>query len=108
VERMLQSLGFSTQGAADGEEALRIFRAAHASGERFELAILDLTVVGGMGGRETLAALLALDPAVRVIVSSGYSDDQNLSALRAHGARGFLPKPYRLEELKAVLREVSG
>ncbi len=107
VERMLRVLGFTTQGAAHGEEAVALFRAARDAGTPFQLAILDLTVVGGMGGRETLAALREIDPSLRIIVSSGYSDDPILSDFRRYGAGGVLPKPYRLEELKAVLREVT-
>ena len=106
VERMLRSLGFSTQGAANGETAIELFRAAQSQGVPFQLVILDLTVVGGMGGKETLAALREIDPSVKVIVSSGYSDDPVLAAYREHGASGVLPKPYRLQELKSVLREV--
>ncbi len=107
VERMLHNLGFTTRGAANGEQALELFRAAREDGAPFQLVILDLTVVGGMGGKETLAALRSLDPSVKVIVSSGYSDDPVLSAYREHGASGILPKPYRLQDLKSVLSEVT-
>jgi len=105
AERMLRTLGFSTQGASNGEEALELFRAAQSEGRPFQLAILDLTVVGGMGGRATLAALRSIDPGLKVIISSGYSDDPVLADYRGHGATGILPKPYRLAELKSVLRE---
>jgi two-component system cell cycle sensor histidine kinase/response regulator CckA len=106
AERMLRTLGFSTHGASNGEEALALFHAARSEGRPFQLVILDLTVVGGMGGKETLAALRSIDPAVKVIISSGYSDDPILADYREHGASGVLPKPYRLAELKSVLREV--
>jgi two-component system, cell cycle sensor histidine kinase and response regulator CckA len=106
AERMLRTLGFSTQGASNGEEALELYRAARSEGRPYQLAILDLTVVGGMGGKATLAALRSMDPTLKVIISSGYSDDPVLADYREHGVSGVLPKPYRLAELKSVLREV--
>ena len=56
--------------------------------------ILDLTIPGGMGGRQTMEELLKLDPAVKAIVSSGYSNDLVLSNYQAHGFRGMVSKPY--------------
>jgi two-component system, cell cycle sensor histidine kinase and response regulator CckA len=108
VERMLTHLGFATQGASNGSEAVRLFEAARREGAPFDLAVLDLTIIGGMGGKETLNTLLSIDPTVKVIVSSGYSTDPVLAHHREYGAAGVLPKPYRLVDLKKVLRDIGG
>jgi DNA-binding NarL/FixJ family response regulator len=79
-----------------------------ASCKPFAAAILDLTVVGGMGGKETVEKLTALDPAAKVIVSSGYSTDPIMSDYSAHGFCGVLKKPYRIEDVSEALRRVAG
>jgi two-component system cell cycle sensor histidine kinase/response regulator CckA len=104
--RMLDGLGFVSVGASSGEEALELYATALSDGHPFDVVILDLTVVGGLGGKETLSRLLALDPAARVVVSSGYSNDPVLANHRRFGARGVLAKPYRLQEMKQALLEV--
>jgi DNA-binding NarL/FixJ family response regulator len=67
---------------------------------------MDLTVPGGMGGREAMEHLRRLDPSVCAIVSSGYSRDPVMSNHQAHGFRGILPKPYGLDQLRKVMRDV--
>jgi DNA-binding NarL/FixJ family response regulator len=69
---------------------------------------MDLTISGGMGGRDTVAALLAFDPKARVIVSSGYSNDPIMGEFKDYGFSAVLAKPYRLDELRAVLAAVVG
>ena len=66
--------------------------------------MMDLTVPGAMGGREAMQELLKLDPAVRAIVSSGYSGDPVLANFRAYGFCGIVPKPYRLSDLANAVR----
>ncbi len=104
--RMLASLGYSSVGAAHGEEAVDLYASALRDGHPFDAVILDLTIVGGVGGKETLSRLLSIDPSVKVIVSSGYSNDPILADHRRYGAFGVLPKPYRLQELKKALFQV--
>ncbi len=101
---MLRMHGFQVECAADGEEALERYVSAAADGHPFDLVIMDLTIPGGMGGRETMERLLVLDPSVRAIVSSGYSDDPVMADHAACGFVGVLPKPYRLAELLAAVR----
>jgi len=104
---MLESLGYTVTGAADGASAVALFAEAHGRGEPFDLVILDLTVPGGMGGREAIKRMRELDPEVKAIVSSGYSTDAVLGNHAAHGFSGVLTKPYRLAELSEAVAAVQ-
>jgi PAS domain S-box-containing protein len=98
--RMLQKMGLSSiEYAADGVEAIEKFRPAKESGRPFDLIIMDLTIPGGMGGKETLKHLLEIDPLVKTIVSSGYTDESILARYEDYGFNGMVPKPYTLEQL---------
>ena len=105
---MLSSLGCEVAAAGTGEEAVETFRHAREEGRPFAAVILDLTVKGGMGGAETLAQLLRLDPEVRAIVSSGYAENSVIAEFRNYGFVASLSKPYRLDQLQATLQEVLG
>ncbi len=106
---MLRCLGYDADTVRDGDEALAAWRRAREEGRPYDAAILDLTVPGGMGGKETAERILAAAPGERLIVSSGYSNDAVMADWRAHGFRAAVPKPYRVEAigtaLSAVLRE---
>jgi signal transduction histidine kinase/ActR/RegA family two-component response regulator len=103
---MLQRLGCTVQEAADGAEAVSIYEQGLRSGNPPQTVIMDLTVPGRMGGLEALRRLRALDPRVRAVVSSGYSNDPILASPREHGFAGVLAKPYTLEEFQRVLAEL--
>jgi CheY-like chemotaxis protein len=105
---LMAALGFEPHLAREGREAIATFLAARDQGRPFCLAILDLTVPGGLGGRETLAGLRGIDPAVRAIVSSGYSDDPVLADFRAYGFAAAARKPFTLDELRARVAEALG
>ncbi|MHB8835259.1 MAG: two-component system sensor histidine kinase NtrB [Candidatus Methylomirabilia bacterium] len=104
--RMLHALGYSTEAAADGAAAVDAYRCGAESGHPFDAVILDLTVPGGVGGAKALELLRAIDPAVRAIVSSGYSNDPVMATYREHGFYGVLVKPFQVAGLSAVLHEV--
>ncbi len=104
---MLQFIGFSAAYARDGEEAVALYRGAQEAGEPFVAVIMDLTIPGGMGGGEALRHLLALDPQVRAIVSSGYSNDPILANYKSYGFSGIVSKPYKLDDLRKTLTEVG-
>ena len=103
---MLTSLGYDTATAADGGEAVQMYREAVQEGRPFAAVVLDLTVPGGIGGREALDQLLELDPGVKAVASSGYAADPGSSEARRGRFSGFLPKPYSLAELSRVLGEL--
>jgi len=103
---LLRQLGYDVAVAADGEEAVALYRDAQRAARPFKAVIMDLTVPGGMGGQECLNALRALDPNVIALVSSGYSNDPVMANHEAHGFAGIITKPYQLSELATALERV--
>lgn len=103
---MLETCGYSYQTAKDGEEALSLFSQAQAIGDPFSAVILDLTVPGGVGGKDVIHKLLTIDPQVRAIVVSGYSNDPVLANYQEYGFKGRVAKPFNLFDLSAVLTSV--
>ena len=103
---LLRQLGYDVAVAADGTETLRLYREAKNTGYAFKAVIMDLTVPGGMGGQECLAALRALDPNVVALVSSGYSNDPIMANHAEYGFAGIVAKPYQLSELASALDRV--
>ena len=107
--RMLRHVGYrDIEFAADGAEAVKLYKAAMESGNPFTVAILDLTIPGGMGGKMTVKKLHKIDPGVKAIVSSGYVDDSVIAKYKEHGFSGIVAKPYTIEELRKALQDVIG
>jgi PAS domain S-box-containing protein len=106
TKELLERLGLEPTMACDGTEAVREYAVAHASGRPFHAVVMDLTVPGAMGGAEAMREILKIDPEARGIVSSGYSSDPVMANFRAHGFRGMVPKPYRVNEFARTLRDV--
>lgn len=104
--QMLTVLAKKVACVPDGENAIGLYRAAMQSGYTYDVVILDLTIRGGMGGEETVRRLLAIDPHVKAVVSSGYSEDSIMSEYRMHGFSACLRKPFRLEALQEVINSL--
>jgi CheY-like chemotaxis protein len=100
---MLRHIGYEVEFAKDGSEALKLYKRAKMEGMPFDTVIMDLTVPGGMGGKEAIEKLLVFDPGVKAIVSSGYSSDPILEKYKKYGFKGVLPKPYEMGKLSDVL-----
>lgn len=103
---MLGYLGYAVESCADGAEAVRRYGLARSDNQPFAAVIMDLTIPGGMGGREAAQLILSTDPQASLIVSSGYSHDPVLANHLQHGFKGALPKPYKVVDLQQVLAAV--
>jgi PAS domain S-box-containing protein len=103
---ILSYLGYTPVLCSDGAEALAMYRQAAERNEPFDAVIMDLTIPGGMGGKELIRHLLLFDPNVKAIVSSGYSNDPILAFFHEFGFQGVILKPYRAEDVSKVLYEV--
>jgi signal transduction histidine kinase/ActR/RegA family two-component response regulator len=103
---VLIKLGYEVQTARDGAEAIALYENAKASGISFDAVLLDLTVRGGMGGIEAAAKLKELDPSLKLIVSSGYSDAPVMSDFRKFGFDDAIPKPWTAAEVGRVFRRL--
>jgi signal transduction histidine kinase/ActR/RegA family two-component response regulator len=103
---VLTQLGYEVQIARDGAEAIALYQASKVEGPGFDAVLLDLTVTGGIGGLEAAALLRQLDPAAKLIVSSGYSDAPVMSDFREYGFNAVIPKPWTVPEMSHVLRRV--
>src|SRR5204863_6282384 len=106
VEFTLTRLGYKLWQAATALEGVNIYREKFGAGERFDAVILDLTLPGGMGGKEALKKLIEIDPTVNAIVSSGYATDATMSRYQDFGFRGVIAKPYEAAELGKIVHDV--
>ncbi|NQV68641.1 MAG: PAS domain S-box protein [Pseudohongiella sp.] len=106
MKAMLSRLGYEVVITSDGGEAIEKYKAALSQSQSFVAVILDLTVPDGIGGQEALQTLLEIDPQVKAIVASGYSNNDVLAHYQDYGFLGSIPKPFRLVELGAELDKV--
>ncbi len=106
MTKLVSKLGYEPVTTENGEQAIARYKAAMDIGNPFNLVIMDLTIPGGMGGRETIKELLRIDPDVRAIVASGYSNDPILSDPVTYGFKGAITKPFRIKEMSALIAKV--
>jgi PAS domain S-box-containing protein len=105
---ILTELEYQVQTCSNGDEAIALYSAASAVGQPFSAVIMDLTVPGGMGGREAAQHLLSIDPQACLIVSSGYSNDPVMAEFGRFGFSATIVKPYSMDEIsKALDRALS-
>lgn len=103
---ILKYLGYKVDFSKNGAEAIELYRNALESEQPFDVVIMDLTVPGGMGGKEALQKLLAIDPKVKAIVSSGYSTDPVMAHYEEYGFIDVITKPYKSTELSKKLYKI--
>jgi PAS domain S-box-containing protein len=103
---VLTHFGHTVEFASDGAAAIELYRSAMGSGQSFDVVIMDLTIPGGVGGKEAIKELRDMDPEVRAIVSSGYSNDPIMADFKSYGFKGVVAKPYEIRELVETLNQV--
>jgi CheY-like chemotaxis protein len=106
LSKMLRRLGCRSSAAENGNEAVYLYQRAFDSGRPFDLVILDLTVPGGMGGKDAMVRIREIDPEARVMLSSGYSNDPVMADYERFGFNGVISKPYSLADLSSALGEL--
>lgn len=108
AEQIINRLGYEAVIAENGLEAIELYVKERDSGGRFEVAILDLTVKRGTGGKDTMTELLRIDPEVKAIISSGYTNDPAIVRYSDFGFAGAITKPYKAKDLKDLIERVVG
>jgi CheY-like chemotaxis protein len=108
VQSLLRKAGYSTVCVENGAQALAVYRQALTDGEPFIVTIMDLTIPGGMGAKETVKKLREIDPAAKVIVYSGYTNDPAIVQYSEYGFDGVLTKPFSMEEFMRTIVTVLG
>jgi PAS domain S-box-containing protein len=106
VGKILEALGYEVDCVCDGQAALSAYQAAMEAGRAYALVIMDLTIPGAMGGKETIGALRELDPQALALVSSGYAHDPIMANYKGYGFAGSLAKPVSMKDLAAMVKEV--
>jgi PAS domain S-box-containing protein len=108
LSEMLTSLGYEADCTQDGTEAIALYQSGKAADQPFVAVILDITIPGGMGGKETLEHLRAIDPQVKALISSGYANDPIMANFAQYGFSGVVSKPYTAHRLSDALQRVLG
>ncbi len=107
LERILAFFGFFTESARNAEEALSLFAASSLKGNCYACCIIDLTMPGGMNGKDLGTMLLSKNPSLKIVISSGYHDDPVMARFRDYGFAGVLEKPFAVEDIRLSV-DVSG
>lgn len=108
VTQLLKTSGYAVSCASTGEETIALYERAMASQTPYDIVVMDLTIPGGMGGKETVEKLLVIDPRAKVIVSSGYSNDPIMANYRDYGFCGVVAKPFNIDDFLSVIRKSIG
>ncbi len=106
TSRMLEKIGFSVVTAKNGMEAITICQKNKEANQCFDFAIFDLTIPGGIGGKEVLKDVVKIYPDIKVIVSSGYSNDPVMANFKEYGFKEVIAKPYTLNDLKRIIKNI--
>ena len=105
AKMMLETNGFEVITVKDGEEALKVYKQYQKALKTVSAIIMDLTIPGGMGGKEAVTKILALDPRARVIASSGYSNDPVMTDFHSYGFCAAITKPYLINDLLSTVSQ---
>lgn len=106
LKTMLQFIGYNCNTAEDGKETIELYKAAMIAQSPYDAVVIDLTVPGGMGALETIKELHKLDLNVKAIVSTGYANDTIISNYQEFGFKGYILKPFKVDELSRLINAV--
>jgi CheY-like chemotaxis protein len=106
TREVMKFLNYDVMFAKDGQAAIDLYTREMAAGAPFDIVILDLSVPSGLGGKETIVQLRNIDPGVKAVISSGYSDDPAVRDFSNHGFDEKLTKPYKIHDLKNMLEQI--
>ena len=106
ANKILKKFGFRTELAEDGVKTIEMYKEALLKKDPYDVVIMDLTIPAGMGGKETIKYLLEIDPNVKAIVTSGYSNDMVINNYKDYGFQGVVSKPYKVEDLIVVIEKI--
>jgi len=107
LSSMLSMLGYETEAVSNGQEAIKKYEMNFKNNDPYHLVILDLTIVGGMGGKQTIIKLREINPELKAIVSSGYSNDPTMAQYKKYGFDARLSKPFTMKSLEETLKELE-
>jgi len=106
IPRWLQQMGCLVTACADGCQTIEAYKQSMEAGNPFDILLLDLTIPGGIGGKEVLREILSMNPTAKAIISSGYAKDPIMANHALHGFKDVLDKPYTKDQLQKVLAKV--
>lgn len=106
TNEVLKFLGYDVMFAKDGAAAIELYKKEKAANVPFDVVILDLSIPEGMGGKEAIRQLREFDPAVKALVSSGYTNDPAVMNYADYGFSGILSKPYKINDMKMILEQL--
>ncbi len=105
MTKFLEHLGFSSKVAGEGKDAIELFIQEKNSGVPFDALIFDMTIKGGMSGKDAIQEIRKINPSIPAFAMSGYSDDPAISRPELYGFNGSLSKPFKIEELQELLAQ---
>jgi len=106
TQAILEEVGYTVESVENGSDAVDLYLQRKEEGAPFSAVILDLTIPGGVGGKEVIEKLIRIDPEIKAIVSSGYSTDPIMANYRDYGFCAVLIKPYRTQDMIRILQEM--
>ncbi|MGI9535257.1 MAG: hybrid sensor histidine kinase/response regulator, partial [Thermodesulfobacteriota bacterium] len=103
---IIENLGFEVDSASSGEEALDIYQNTKDTGNQYKFVLLDITIPGGMGGKDTILKLRENEPDIKAIAISGYSKDPISTEYEDFGFNGFIAKPFKIKDFESLIQNV--
>lgn len=106
LSKMFDKFGYDVELTAEGDEAVERYNQLRAQNTPVALSILDLSIPGGMGGKETALKILESDPGAKILISTGNPNDPLLNDHKEIGIKGILSKPFRLDTLMTMVEQI--